>query len=415
MTLRIGSLCSGYEGLSLAVHAVIGGDLAWVADNDPGASAILGRRFPYAPNLGDINEANWSTVEPPDIVCAGFPCQDISYAGRGAGIREGNRSGLWYVLADALGVLRPRLVVLENVAGIVARRPGLDVVLADLARLGFHAEWLCLRAADVGAPHGRARFFLVAWPAADAGGGELQRRGTPGFPGIQASAEPREGDQRERAGYTAGDSRTATPADTKSDGRNSRRPEHAWQPRGSRAPLGCPVAAEDADRATGGERRIAAPGQAAGGWPRADAGGPGGASAAPDPDSDGQPRGPERSRVPGRPETNHVDRRVDPLRRVLDWGPYEAAVRRWEAILGRPAPRPTEPGRTGERLSPQFVEWMMGLPEGWVTDVPGLSRNAQLKALGNGVVPQQAAMALRLLLERADIPLLEHLASEEAA
>jgi hypothetical protein len=69
-----------------------------------------------------------------------------------------------------------------------------------------------------------------------------------------------------------------------------------------------------------------------------------------------------------------------------------------EAVTGRPAPRPTEPGRTGERLSPAFVEWMMGLPAGWVTDVPGLSRNAQLKALGNGVVPQQAAMALRMLL-----------------
>ena len=68
-------------------------------------------------------------------------------------------------------------------------------------------------------------------------------------------------------------------------------------------------------------------------------------------------------------------------------------------------PAPVEPARNGSpRLSPAFTEWMMGLPEGWVTDVPGLSRNAQLKALGNGVVPQQAAMALRLLLDRAGIP-----------
>lgn len=84
----------------------------------------------------------------------------------------------------------------------------------------------------------------------------------------------------------------------------------------------------------------------------------------------------------------------------IAWGAYEPAIRRWESVLGRPAPRPTEPGRTGERLSPAFVEWLMGLPDGWVTDVPGLSRNAQLKALGNGVVPQQAAMALRMLLGR---------------
>lgn len=61
------------------------------------------------------------------------------------------------------------------------------------------------------------------------------------------------------------------------------------------------------------------------------------------------------------------------------------------------------PGKTGERLSPAFVEWMMGLPEGWVTGVPGLSRNAQLKILGNGVVPQQGALALWLLLDRAGL------------
>lgn len=85
----------------------------------------------------------------------------------------------------------------------------------------------------------------------------------------------------------------------------------------------------------------------------------------------------------------------------MAWGAYGPAIARWEAVTGRPAPRPTEPGRTGERLSPRFVEFLMGLPEGWVTDVPSLSRNAQLKALGNGVVPQQAELALRLLLERA--------------
>jgi DNA (cytosine-5)-methyltransferase 1 len=82
------------------------------------------------------------------------------------------------------------------------------------------------------------------------------------------------------------------------------------------------------------------------------------------------------------------------------FGPYSAAIARWEHALGRPAPSPTEPGREGRpRLSPAFVEWMMGLPEGHVTAVPGLSRVAQLKMLGNGVVPQQAALALRLLLD----------------
>ena len=84
----------------------------------------------------------------------------------------------------------------------------------------------------------------------------------------------------------------------------------------------------------------------------------------------------------------------------VDFGPYTAAIRRWEAVIGRPAPSPTEPGKDGRpRLSPRFVEWMLGLEDGHVTAV-GIPRNAQLKALGNGVVPQQAALALSMLLPR---------------
>ena len=85
---------------------------------------------------------------------------------------------------------------------------------------------------------------------------------------------------------------------------------------------------------------------------------------------------------------------------VVDWGPYARAVLRWAQVLGALPPHPVEPGKTGMRLSPAFVEWMQGLPAGWVTGVPGLSRNAQLKALGNGVVPQSAALALSILLPR---------------
>jgi DNA (cytosine-5)-methyltransferase 1 len=84
----------------------------------------------------------------------------------------------------------------------------------------------------------------------------------------------------------------------------------------------------------------------------------------------------------------------------VDWGEYTAAMRRWEHVLGRPAPSPTQPGRHGGPvLAPEFVEHLMGLPAGWVTDPDlGLPRTAQLRALGNGVVPQQATHALRLLL-----------------
>jgi len=87
------------------------------------------------------------------------------------------------------------------------------------------------------------------------------------------------------------------------------------------------------------------------------------------------------------------------------WGKFEPAIRRWEQTLGRPAPLPTKPdGKDGShRLSSKFTEWMMGLPEGWVTGV-GLTRNEELKACGNGVVPQQAELALRILLEGVRLP-----------
>jgi len=83
---------------------------------------------------------------------------------------------------------------------------------------------------------------------------------------------------------------------------------------------------------------------------------------------------------------------------LTNWGKFEPAIRRWEAILGRPAPEPTKPdGKEGNyRLSSKFTEWMMGLPDGWITDI-GLKRNDELKACGNGVVPQQAELALSLL------------------
>ena len=89
----------------------------------------------------------------------------------------------------------------------------------------------------------------------------------------------------------------------------------------------------------------------------------------------------------------------------VNWGKFEPAIRRWEETLGRPAPAPTKPdGKDGaHRLSSAFTEWMMGVPEGWITGV-GLTRNEELKACGNGVVPQQAELALRVLLEGISIP-----------
>ena len=90
---------------------------------------------------------------------------------------------------------------------------------------------------------------------------------------------------------------------------------------------------------------------------------------------------------------------------LQNWGAYADAVARWEAVLGRPAPPPTQPSRKGTpQLSPRFSEWLMGLPAGWVTDAPDITRNEALRALGNGVVPQQAAAALRYLLDVQEAP-----------
>ena len=187
---RIGSLCTGYGGLDSAVEEVIGGELAWVADNDPDKSAILARRFPGVPNLGDLEAVDWSAVEPVDMLTAGFPCTDISCAGRRAGLRKGNRSGVWYFVARAIAELRPPLVVIENVKELLSVRADSDMepcpwclgdtgpesamralgaVLADLAEIGFDAEWVSVPAASAGACHLRWRVFILAWPAADAG------------------------------------------------------------------------------------------------------------------------------------------------------------------------------------------------------------------------------------------------------
>lgn len=92
------------------------------------------------------------------------------------------------------------------------------------------------------------------------------------------------------------------------------------------------------------------------------------------------------------------------LNGLTDWGKYAASIARWEAIHGpSPAPTMTSPRSGNQQLSPAFTEWMMGLPTGWITDVPGITRNEALKACGNGVVPAQAAAALRFMLTRQEV------------
>jgi DNA (cytosine-5)-methyltransferase 1 len=156
--LTFGSLFSGIGGMDLGLERA-GMRCLWQSEIDPYASRVLRKHWPGVPNLGDITRIDWSGVERPDLVCGGFPCQDISIAGKGAGL-AGERSGLWYELARCVREVRPRIVLVENVAALLFR--GLDAVLGTLASLGYDCEWACLPAAAVGAPHIRDRVFIVA-------------------------------------------------------------------------------------------------------------------------------------------------------------------------------------------------------------------------------------------------------------
>lgn len=157
----IGSLFAGIGGFDLAGRWV-GWDTKWYSEIEPYACRVMAKQFPEAVNHGDITKIRGADVAPVDVLCGGFPCQDISYAGKGAGL-DGERSGLWFEYARLIGELRPRWVVAENVAALRTR--GLDRVLADLSALGYDAEWHCIPASAVGAPHRRDRIWIVARPA----------------------------------------------------------------------------------------------------------------------------------------------------------------------------------------------------------------------------------------------------------
>ena len=348
--LRIGSLCSGYGGLDMAVQAVFGGVLTWVADPDAGATVTLAHHHPQVPNLGDITTLDWAGVPPVDVLTAGFPCQDISYAGLGAGI-EGSRSGVWRNVAGAIRVLRPRLVYLENVAALLVR--GFDRVAADLAALGYDTEWTCLRASDIGAPHRRERCFIAAWPA-DTPRAGLQGQGlprwAPGSGGTDADPD-RVGREWNRAArqspqrHAAGTGRVA--------------PDTAGF--GEREPADPPltVTAERDARPEPGRRSLRATAHPdrslLRNQPVSDSGSDG-SPVAEHPRLDRQPAAdPESHRWDeGRPEpARQQGRPVPALHSGTDWGTYAPAIHRWEHLTGRPAPDPTEPGRNGgPQLSP---------------------------------------------------------------
>lgn len=158
--LTIGSLFSGIGGLELGLERAGLGPVLWQVEINPYARAVLAAHWPKARRFHDIQEIDSTTLAPVDLVCGGFPCQDISSAGKRAGLR-GTRSGLWAQFRRIVGELRPQWVVVENVASGAAA--WVDAVAGELERLRYAVLPVPLAAADVGAPHERRRVFLVAY------------------------------------------------------------------------------------------------------------------------------------------------------------------------------------------------------------------------------------------------------------
>ena len=158
--LTVIDLFAGIGGFSLGLHRAGGFETVKFCEMKPHAQAVLAKNFPGVECHPDVTTFPFEQGQA-DVITAGFPCQDISYAGEGAGL-AGSRSGLYREVVRALRVVRPKWAVLENVAALLSR--GLGTVLGDVASVGYDAEWHCIPASAAGAPHRRDRIWIVAHP-----------------------------------------------------------------------------------------------------------------------------------------------------------------------------------------------------------------------------------------------------------
>lgn len=357
MAVRPGSylsLFSGIGALDIAVGRVFGGARPVCYVEVDAAHAIRlahnveAGRLPAAPVWSDVRTFDGRQLrDRVDLVVGGFPCQDLSVAGRRAGI-NGQRSGLFFELVRIVDELRPRYLFLENVAAITAGRE-LDSVLGALAELGFDARWSCLRASDVGAPHRRDRWWCLAWHPDLLADGDSDERSAdvPGLQGGRAHGRPDAGGSRRdmadaglgpvlRPELTAG-VRGVSPAATPDAAQRQR----AWD------------AADDRGNVMGDAGRAGlAVGRSLSG------------------NADAQFTAAERAGAV----------------RIPAWPPGPSDHDGWRAVLA-------EYPDLAPALSPPLRRVADGRPVG--LDVCLCARNDRLRGLGNAVVPQCAEAALR--------------------
>lgn len=159
MTLTVGSLFSGIGGLDLGLERA-GMKVIWQSEIDPYCNKVLKKHWPEVPNYGNIKEIDWRTVERPNVICGGYPCQPFSTAGKRRGTDDPRH--LWPWVRTAISQLRPDYAILENVRGHLSLG-GLQVI-GEIAEIGYDAEWRLVSAAGMGAPHRRDRIIIVAYP-----------------------------------------------------------------------------------------------------------------------------------------------------------------------------------------------------------------------------------------------------------
>lgn len=447
--LTVGSLASGYGGLEMALSLWLGAvDTRWHAEVDNDASLVLKTWWPGVPNLGSFAEDDFfQRAEHVDLMCGGIPCQPFSAAGRQLG--EADARYLWPFWRRGIEMHRPASVVFENVANLVRgkMRATFDRIVSDLVDLGYDVRWCLLGACAVGAAHHRHRAFLLACRSRTVPNAREVKVQTCAQKGAvlptptMVSYGSNRGGGAGRIGPTRHSldtlvrlellpTTTARDADTRGEGG-----EEYWSRRRAEGftggvPLGAALALLPTPQHREGEQSRVLPGADTAGarmaagrrnlddalallpTPRGVDGLRSGVTSARFEASgrsngielvsalnllpslargDGSNGGPNQGIASGDIALSSA---VQPQR----WGKYAEAIARHEAVLGRPAPEPTEIGpRGGRRLSASFGEWLMMLPEGHLISV--LDRTPALARAGNGVVPLQAATALKILFD----------------